>query len=145
MKRLGKVVLLGTVFLAGMGVGLVVLVPAQGEVSWACPPERMGVKQGTPADGGGADSRLGAVEASLAGVAEDGGLSQERLKEAVASNEGPDRYDAEQAVLFLDDKAFASFGFTRLSDETWAATQIQQCFRPPDSTKPGETPSSNAE
>ncbi|HSL10327.1 MAG TPA: hypothetical protein VLA82_03320 [Actinomycetota bacterium] len=63
-------------------------------------------------------------------IAEDAGLSEAALREAVRSFDEPDGRRTPYE-LATDDGVVARIALHRLGDGTWTMSRVEQCFREP--------------
>jgi hypothetical protein len=101
---------------------------AGGGSTWGCATEQRGRIQALLPTTGGYETQADALEARVASFAEDLAVEPDRLSRAVRSEDGIDRFEWAENVLYLDDKLMAQVGFSKLNDGTWGVGGAQICF-----------------
>jgi hypothetical protein len=132
----------GLALLGGAVLGTAVGSAGSPYDAWACERDRIGTETYSPGDGGGYESTEAALLAGAEFLAADGIKDRSAYEAALASREGPSRYDPETGDLYIDDQVVARLSVTELPDRTWTLAEVSLCMRPvdPEIASPYPTP-----
>jgi len=112
---------------------------------WGCPEERIATQINTPAEGGGYSSVDEALRAMPEFLGADGQRTEAEYAAAIASRQGPNRYDPETGRIYIDDRVEVQLHFEPLDDRTWTPTEVVLCGPPvpPELSSPYPTPTTD--
>jgi hypothetical protein len=132
-KRTGLVIV-AIAIVGGMAIGAAVRAGASSD--WACKPEQVAFAIVEHEPEGGASTAAEALRNEANAEAHFGVVTESQLDQALASDSGDTRYDADTGMLYVDGSVVAKFRATQLTDKTWVVGSAQFCTVPPSDEGP---------
>ncbi len=136
-KRTGLVIVaIGIV--AALAIGAAVGAGASSD--WACKPEYVATAINEYTSEGGDSTAAEALRNEAYVLARDRVASESQLAQALASDKGDTRYDADTGMLYVDGSVVARFSAGQFADKSWGVGTAQFCYPPASDGAPTNSP-----